>query len=230
MNTPANANFTPPSQDQFQILHAEPRAYAKTTALGNFPQYHHFRGPQMAERHNPIREGIYAGLIGATAIAVWFAIIDIVSGMPLHTPSILGAGLISVLGKPPMMPDTVLFHAFIYTIFHYVAFAIVGIILTAIVHQSARTPAVLAGLLVAFVAFQLGAIGLTALFTESRLGGMAWYQIFLANLVATLAMGWFMWKRHPALRSDIDRALAGTDDFEVPEAEVNRDSSPGQTR
>ena len=69
----------------------------------------------MAERHNSIREGVYAGFIGATAIVVWFAIIDIVSGMPFHTPGILGAGLISVLGKPPMMPDTVAFHVFIYT-------------------------------------------------------------------------------------------------------------------
>src|SRR5436190_2040827 len=138
----------------------------------------------MAERHNSIREGVFAGIIGATAIVVWFAIIDIVSGMPFHTPSILGAGLISVLGKPPMMPDTVAFHVFIYTVFHYLAFILVGIIMAEIVHQSERTPAVLAGVLVAFVAFELGAIGLTTVLTESRLGGMAWYQIFIANLLA----------------------------------------------
>ena len=60
----------------------------------------------MAERHNSVREGIYAGIIGATAIAVWFAVIDIVSGQPFHTPNILGAGLISVLGKPPTTMKT----------------------------------------------------------------------------------------------------------------------------
>ena len=169
----------------------------------------------MADRHSAVREGIYAGIIGATAIVVWFAVIDIVSGMPFHTPSILGAGLISVLGKPPMMPDTVMFHVFIYTIFHYVAFAIVGIVIVQIVHQSERTPAILAGFLIAFVAFELGAIGLTTLFTESRLGGMAWYQIFLANLLAAALMFWFLWRRHPALRSDIDRALTGTDDHSI---------------
>ena len=83
----------------------------------------------MAQQHNSVREGIYAGIIGATAIAVWFAIIDFLGAHPLHTPDILGAGLISVLGKPPMMPDTMAFHVFIYTIFHYAVFAIVGIIL-----------------------------------------------------------------------------------------------------
>jgi hypothetical protein len=119
-----------------------------------------------------------------------------------------------------MMPDTVMFHVFFYTIFHYVAFAIVGIVMAVIVHQSARTPAVLAGALIAFVAFQLGAIGLTTLLTETRLGGMAWYQIFLANLLATGMMFWFMWRRHPALKGDIDRALTGTDDHQAMRTEV----------
>ena len=176
----------------------------------------------MAERHNPVREGIYAGIIGATAIAVWFAVIDIVSGQPFHTPNILGAGLISVLGKPPMMPDTVAFHVFIYTVFHYIAFAIVGIVIVQIVHQSERTPAILAGFLIAFVAFELGAIGLTTLFTESRLGGMAWYQIFLANLLAAALMFWYLWRRHPSLRADIDRALTGTDDHKSINADTTR--------
>ncbi len=166
----------------------------------------------MAERHNSIREGVYAGFVGATAIVVWFAIIDIIAGQPFHTPSILGAGLVSVLGKPPMMPDTLGFHIFIYTVFHYAVFMLVGIIVAGIVHQSARTPAILAGTLIAFVAFELGAFGLTTLLTESRLGGMAWYQIFIANLLGAGGMFWLMWRRHPSLRGDIDRALTGTDE------------------
>jgi hypothetical protein len=178
----------------------------------------------MAERHNSVREGVYAGLIGATAIVVWFAIVDIVSGMPFHTPSILGAGLISVLGKPPMMPDTVAFHVIIYTIFHYVAFMVGGITMAAIVHQSSRTPAVLAGFLIAFVAFELGAIGLTTVLTETRLGGMAWYQIFIANLLAAGGMFWYMWRSHPELGADIDRALTGTDDHHVGTTPPNRSS------
>jgi hypothetical protein len=169
----------------------------------------------MAEQHSSVREGIYAGIIGATAIVVWFAIIDILGSHPFHTPDILGAGLISVLGKPPMMADTVAVRVFVYTVFHYAVFAIVGIVIASIVHQSARTPAVLAGALVAFVAFELGAIGLTTLLTETRLGGMAWYQVFLANLLAVALMFWFMWRRHPALRADLDRALTGTDDHQA---------------
>lgn len=179
----------------------------------------------MADGHNSNREGVYAGFIGATAIAVWFAIIDIVSGQPFQTPNLLGAGLVSVLGKPPMMPDTVASHVIAYTIFHYLAFALVGILIAKIVHQSAKTPAILAGFLIAFVAFELGAIGLTTLLTESTLGGMAWYQIFIANLLAAALMFGFMWKRHPALRGDIDRALTGTDDRQARKADPGHGNS-----
>ena len=176
----------------------------------------------MAERHNSVREGVYAGLIGATAIAVWFAIIDVIAGLPFNTPNVLGAGLTSILGKPPMMPDTMGFHVFIYTVFHYAAFMLVGVVMAKLVHMSARTPAILAGFLLVFVAFELGAIGLTTLLTESRLGGMAWYQIFIANLLAAGGMFWFMWQRHPGLKGDIDRALTGTDDHHVADSPAGR--------
>lgn len=165
----------------------------------------------MAEEHSSVREGFVAGLLGATTIAIWFLILDVISGHPFYTPDLLGRGLISVLGKPPAMPDTMITHVFAYTLFHYVAFVIVGVIIAWLIHQSARTPAVLAGLLLMFVIFELGAYELTSLFTETSLGGMAWYQIFIANLLATVVMGWYMVTRHPNLKRDLNTALAGED-------------------
>lgn len=166
----------------------------------------------MAERqHSSIREGLIAGVLGATTIAIWFLIVDVVSGHAFYTPDLLGRGLISILGKPPSMPDTMATHVLAYTLFHYAAFALVGIIVASIVHQSARTPAVLAGFLIVFVMFELGAYGLTGLLTETPFGGMAWYQIFIANLLATIVMGWYMWARHPGLKHDLSVALTGDD-------------------
>ena len=165
----------------------------------------------MAEQHSSIREGLIAGALGATTVAIWFLIVDLIAGHALYTPDLLGRGLISVLGKPPAMPDTMFIRVFAYTLFHYAAFALVGVIVAWIVHQSARTPAVLAGLLLMFVIFELGAYMVTSLFTESSLGGMAWYQIFIANLLATVVMGWYMVTRHPNIRRDLNAALAGED-------------------
>ncbi len=165
----------------------------------------------MAERHNSIREGIYAGFIGATAVALWFLVIDVVAGVAFMTPNLLGRGLISVLGTA-MMSDSMAAHVAVYTVFHYIAFSLVGIMMAVVVHQAERTPAVLAGFLIGFVAFELGAVGLTALLTESEYGGLAWYQIFIANLLAAGLMFWFMWSRHPRLGRNIEAGLAGKDD------------------
>ena len=165
----------------------------------------------MADRgHNFIREGIYAGAVGATAIAVWFLLVDFLTGKPLYTPRLLGRAVISVLG--PAMPDTALTEVLGYSVFHYAVFALIGIIVVAIVHQSERTPGILAGLLILFVVFQLGFYGLSAVLTESPLGGLAWYQIFIANLLASATMGWFIFRRHPGLRANLDSALGGRDD------------------
>src|SRR5438552_1754481 len=103
----------------------------------------------MAERpHNFLREGVITGFIGATAIALWFLIVDTVAGHPFYTPIFLGKGVVSVLGKN-MMGDTAFTQVAGYTIFHYAAFFIVGIVLTVVVHQAERTPGILAGLPVA---------------------------------------------------------------------------------
>src|SRR5947207_14917339 len=39
------------------------------------------------------QEGLIAGLIGAATIAVWFLILDSLSGRPLYTPTVLGSAL-----------------------------------------------------------------------------------------------------------------------------------------
>jgi hypothetical protein len=168
----------------------------------------------MAERpHNFLREGAITGFIGATAIAVWFLLVDTIAGQPFATPIFLGKGVVSVLGKSMnMMGDTAFTQVLGYTIFHYVAFIVVGIVLTVIVHQAERTPAILAGLLVAFVMTTLGFYMIAAAFAQSSLGQIAWAQIFIANLLAAGLMIGYLWRKHPKLNRQLKQALEGTDD------------------
>jgi hypothetical protein len=168
----------------------------------------------MAERpHNFLREGVITGFIGATAIAVWFLLVDTIAGHPFATPIFLGKGVVSVLGKSMnMMGDTAFTQVLGYTVFHYVAFIVVGIVLTVIVHQAERTPAILAGLLVAFVMTTLGFYMIAAAFAQSSLGQIAWAQIFVANLLAAGLMIGYLWRKHPKLNRQLKQALEGTDD------------------
>ena len=161
--------------------------------------------------HNTVREGIYAGLLSATAIAVWLFIVDSIERQPFFTPNALGSGMLRFLGAP-RMSDTVAMHVGFYTVFHYVAFAIIGVIVAWVVHQARRSPAILAGFLIMFVIVEFGFYGLAAMLSvNSVLGGIAWYQIMVANLLASIVMFSFMWMRHPELKGQFVNALDGTD-------------------
>lgn len=162
------------------------------------------------ERHSTIREGLIAGFLSATVIVVWLFVVDVIARHPLFTPQILGKGLVSFVGVK--LHDTAALYVGVYTVFHYVAFAIVGILVATIVHAARRTPAVLAGFLIIFVAFEFGFYGLTAMLSvNSDLQALAWYQIMFANLLAAVVMFYFMWSRHPELKGQFTDALEGTD-------------------
>jgi hypothetical protein len=154
------------------------------------------------EERSAMREGAEVGLIGASAVAIWFFVVDLIGGRPLYTPNALGTALQSFFGatSPTSMPLTVL----MYTIFHVFAFIVVGIIIAGIFRAADREPSILAGFLILFVALELGFFWLTVLIMEgSSIGDIAWYQIGAANLVASIAMGVYLYRRH---RATVDRA------------------------
>ena len=160
----------------------------------------------MAASNNVVREGISAGLIGALAIAVWFAIIDVARGKIFATPITLGTSLGSIFfgGVPPSAAG-----AFIgYTIFHFAIFAIVGIVLSWVFNASERTPSAFIGFAGLFVAFEVGWIGWTTVLSQG-FGQISWLQVFVANLIGAAAMGWYMWRQHPSLARRVDRVVAG---------------------
>ena len=169
----------------------------------------------MDGRRSVIREGIAAGVLGATAVALWFLVVDVVAGRPFGTPEALGRGLLGIFGREragvtDSGGDPVALVVTVYTIFHYLAFIVVGIIAAAIVRAGEREPSLLAGALILFVAIEIGFYGLTALLAQTdALGTLAWYQIGLANLVAAIVMGVYLWRRNPALGRDLDHALGG---------------------
>lgn len=169
------------------------------------------RSDVIADGHNPVREGIVAGVLSATAIAVWLFVVDMIAGHPLLTPTVLGRGLYSLFGglRPS---DTPAMYIAVYTVFHYVAFCVIGIVVATIIHSARRSPGVMAGFVIVFVIFEMGFYGLAAaLSVNTALQGLAWYQIGAANLVATVVMGWYMWSRHPEAMGNIRAALEGTD-------------------
>ena len=161
-------------------------------------------------RHAPhpvFRDGVVAGLIGATAIAVWFFVVDLVAGQPLFTPTTLGRAVFSVLGTVPETESPIV-HVLAYTAFHYAAFIALGIVAASVVRLAGDEPSILFGFVILFVAFEVGFYAFVAVLSQvTPLGQLAWWQVMVGNLIAAAAMGFFLLRRHPVLREQFRHSL-----------------------
>ena len=162
-----------------------------------------------APGHGLLREGIVTGLLGAAAVAIWFLVVDLVQGRPLHTPALLGA-LVGGSADPALAADegARVGLAALYTVFHVLAFSAVGVLAVFLVHRAQRTPALVGLLLMLFAAIEVAVIGVVTMLDVRALGSLAWYQVAVGNLLAALAMGTYLVRRHTGLASGFGRALS----------------------
>lgn len=159
-------------------------------------------------RRNVVVEGAVTGAIGATAVALWFLVVDGAAGRPFYTPELLGQALFALFGPP--MGESALQHVVGYTLFHYAAYIVIGTVLAAIVRRADEDPNVLAGLAIFFFVYQLGFYGVVTVMSQwELLGRLAWYQIGMANVLSSIAMGWYLWRAHPRVTEELRFALEG---------------------
>ena len=159
-------------------------------------------------RHKIVRDGVVAGVLGATAVALWFLGVDLIYAHAFATPAALGRGLLRLFGPPGAEGEIVFVAA--YTIFHYAAFIGAGLLVSVIVHWAQSQPTVLAGAMMLFIAFEIGFYGLSAALQESPfLGALGWAQVALGNVIAATVMGGYMWRTHPELKGELSYALGG---------------------
>lgn len=155
-----------------------------------------------------VREGVVAGLIGATAIAIWFFFVDAVAGEALFTPRTLGYALVSIFGPVPEQQSALLLIS-IYTIFHYAAFVVVGLIAAMIVELAKEEPSILMGFVVLFAAIEVGFYALVGLLQQATpLGSLAWYNVMVGNLLAAATMGLYLLRAHPMLKHQFAHSMS----------------------
>src|SRR5437660_644507 len=128
-----------------------------------------------------LREGVVAGALGATAVAIWFLVMDVVFRQAFFTPLGLGHGLVAIFAPGREYSSAV--YLVWYTLFHYVAFIVVATIAAVIVHVGERQPAVLAGAFILFVATEIGFYGLSSMLAHSSVfEAIGWLEVLLGNL------------------------------------------------
>jgi len=147
------------------------------------------------------QEGLVAGLVGAATIALWFLILDSLSGRPLYTPTVLGTALFRRGGTTPLseiLPNLEM--VLMFTWVHGLVFVAIGRIVARLLALAERQPSVGFGILMLFVFFEFGFIVAAMFFAEPILHALAWPAVLVANILAAAAMGGYFWLRHPNLR------------------------------
>jgi hypothetical protein len=110
-------------------------------------------------RKSVLLEGILVGLVGATAVAIWFLLYDLAEGAPFRTPALLAAALFHGLrdaGALTVTPGLVIEYSLVHGL--------------------------------AFILFGLGASGLFALVDRDRRVLFAVFMLFCCFEVFALAM------------------------------------------
>ncbi|MBX6363577.1 MAG: hypothetical protein IRZ00_06885 [Gemmatimonadetes bacterium] len=150
-------------------------------------------------RSRTVREGLIAGLLGATAVAVWFLIVDAAAGRVFFTPSALGSALFyGARSVAEVYNDFATVAG--YTLLHYVAFIIAGLVTATIFRGMEDSPPLFLALILLFVTFEAFFTGLIAIAANWILGALAWWTIAVGNLVGAATMGIYLWRAHPLLR------------------------------
>lgn len=160
----------------------------------------------MGDTNRVTREGIAAGLIGATAVAVWFAILDLIQGKFLATPVMLGTSLGSLFLNGDTPGQAAAFLG--YTLFHYGAFVLAGLGFSWVVNGAEKVPSVVIGLLGLLAVFEVWWVGGTYLLSRG-FGDLTWLQVFIANIIGAGVMTFYLWRQHPLLATRVDAVLAG---------------------
>ena len=156
------------------------------------------------------REGMMAGVLGAAVVAIFYLVFDVVvRGAALLTPSILGQVL--VLGQ--RNPDLTSINGtaiLLYTVVHVVAFVVFGYLLTALALRSEKSDLARYAVVQLLIVFELFFYGLLAVAASTTRGAFPFWSVLTANSLAAIAMGTWLWKRHPKVRAAISRAPLGS--------------------
>lgn len=165
-----------------------------------------------------VSRGAIAGIIGATAIAAWFLIVDALRGEPFGTPSFLAGALLGVDAPAPDFLAVAL-----YTLVHYGVFVLVGIAAALLCAWLDTAPTFLLGLVVGMFLFDV-AFYLSLVTTGAGvMRALGWPQVLVGNLLAGISImavlhfaaplrvvNWSDFLReHPATREGIVSGLIG---------------------
>jgi predicted neutral ceramidase superfamily lipid hydrolase len=161
------------------------------------------RGITMAPASRTMREGLVVGLAAYAAVAVFYAVFDLLAARgTLYTVNLLGMAVFRGARDPAILQLPVpldLKAIFWYNALHLVISLAIGLIVVRLVAQAERDPSQAYLLLFIMVAgFVLTIFGVGLLTTSMR-AVLPWWSIVVANSLAVLLAGWYLLRKHPGI-------------------------------
>jgi hypothetical protein len=136
-------------------------------------------------------DSLYSGVLGGSAVAAFFLVVDLLNGQPLFTPSLIG----SVLFYGAVAQDVMEVHAgavAYFSLVHIVVFAVLGAAISLLVREvelHSRHPIEL--LLVLFAIIEVAFFALAPLAMPGVIARLGIVQVGVANLLAAGSMALF---------------------------------------
>ncbi|MGQ0563405.1 MAG: hypothetical protein ACT443_16230 [Gemmatimonadota bacterium] len=126
--------------------------------------------------------GAVAGLIGAAVLAVWFLVIDTVQRAPFHTPTFVANTLLDLQGTPTIALIAV------YTVFHFAAFVLVGMVVAWLVEKAGLPPLFVLGLVLGFLLFDLIFYAGVIMTGTNVVRALGWPEVLAGNILAGISL------------------------------------------
>ena len=151
-----------------------------------------------------VGDGVSAGLIGASAVALWFLVVDTALREALFTPSLVASTLLKGMpATPEHAVDLTMVAAF--TAFHSMAFIAFGVVASWLVDQFEHTPDLPLITIGVFIALEGGFVIATKLLVPNVAAVIGHGFIVAGNVFAAVGMGVYL---HVAQRHPEDLAAA----------------------
>ena len=148
--------------------------------------------------HLWVSEGIGVGVLGGAGVAIWFLILDMVTREPLYTPAALGSVFFfGAEGPQEIQRNFTTIGG--YTILHFAAFMLMGMIFTFMVEKVQAGPHRWLIALMAFILLDGLFAGTIAALGAWVIASIGMWAIIVGNLIAIFIMAAALWKTHPRL-------------------------------
>ncbi|MGD2071401.1 MAG: hypothetical protein PVI57_22220 [Gemmatimonadota bacterium] len=134
-----------------------------------------------------VARGIVAGIVGATAMALWFLVIDGVQGVPFRTPAFIAHSLLG-LDEVQATAGPIIF----YTLVHYAAWIAVGLVVSWLLTLLETASPVLLGLVLGFALFDIVFYGSVVVTGVDIVGELGWPPVLVGNLAAGVGLMGFL--------------------------------------